>query len=53
VKNQRTQVSKSATGCRTYAASGTLTEDERDEYATYVRAGNLISILQAKTRKFL
>ena len=32
---------------------GALTEDERSEYETYVRAGNLISILQAKAREFI
>jgi len=30
-----------------------LTEHERKEYETYVRAGNLIAILQAKARRFL
>jgi hypothetical protein len=30
-----------------------LTEEERAEYETYVRAGNLIAILQAKARKLL
>ena len=32
---------------------GELTTDERSEYEAYVRAGNLISILQAKARKQL
>ena len=32
---------------------GALTEEERAEYETYVRAGNLIAILQAKARKLL
>ena len=32
---------------------GSLSEDERNEYETYVRASNLIAILQAKARKFL
>ncbi|HSU54804.1 MAG TPA: hypothetical protein VLT36_12150 [Candidatus Dormibacteraeota bacterium] len=32
---------------------GELNEDERAEYETYVRAGNLISVLQAKARRFL
>ncbi len=32
---------------------GDLTEGERAEYEAYVRAGNLISILQAKARKQL
>jgi hypothetical protein len=32
---------------------GELTEEERSEYETYVRAGNLIAILQAKARKLL
>jgi len=30
---------------------GTLTAEEKREYETYVRAGNLIAILQAKARK--
>jgi hypothetical protein len=30
---------------------GDLTDEERAEYDTYVRAGNLIAILQAKARK--
>lgn len=30
---------------------GTLTDDERDEYESYVHATNFISILQAKARK--
>ncbi len=29
---------------------GDLTPDERDEYETYVHAGNVISVLQAKAR---
>ncbi len=32
---------------------GDLTEDERVEYETYVRTGNLIAILQAKARRLL
>jgi len=32
---------------------GELTQEERAEYESYVRAGNLISILQAKARKQL
>ena len=32
---------------------GTLTAEEKLEYETYVRAGNLIGILQAKARKLL
>jgi hypothetical protein len=32
---------------------GGLTPDERDEYETYVHAGNLIAILQAKARLYL
>jgi hypothetical protein len=32
---------------------GTLSEDERNEYETYVRVGKLIAILQAKARRFL
>jgi hypothetical protein len=32
---------------------GALTNKERAEYETYVRAGSLISILQLKARKFL
>jgi hypothetical protein len=32
---------------------GLLTEAERDEYETYVRAGNIISLLQAKARLYL
>ena len=32
---------------------GTLTPEEKLEYETYVRAGNLIAILQAKARKLL
>jgi hypothetical protein len=32
---------------------GDLTPDERDEYETYVHAGNLIAILQAKARSYL
>jgi hypothetical protein len=32
---------------------GVLTEEERGEYETSVRAANLIAILQAKARKFL
>ena len=32
---------------------GALTEEDGFEYETYVRAGNLIAILQAKARKLL
>ena len=32
---------------------GTLTAEEKLEYETYVRAGNLIAILQAKARILL
>jgi len=32
---------------------GDLTEEERVEYETYVRTGNLIAILQAKARRLL
>jgi len=32
---------------------GDLNDEERGEYETYVRAGNLIAILQAKARKSL
>lgn len=32
------------------ASDGSLSEDERDEYRTYVDAGDLISILKAKAR---
>ena len=32
---------------------GELTPDERDEYSTYVMAGELIAILQAKARILL
>ena len=32
------------------STEGTLTEDERDKYETYVRAINFIGILQAKAR---
>jgi hypothetical protein len=32
---------------------GALTAEEKLEYETYVRAGNLIAILQAKARKLL
>jgi hypothetical protein len=35
------------------ANEGTLTDAERRQYETYVRAGTLISILQAKARKLL
>jgi hypothetical protein len=35
------------------ANEGTLTEAERRQYETYVRAGTLVSILQAKARKLL
>ena len=32
------------------STEGTLTEDERDKYETYVRAINFIGVLQAKAR---
>ncbi len=32
---------------------GTLTEEERSEYESYVHATNFISILQAKARKLI
>lgn len=32
---------------------GELTVEERDEYETYVRAGNLVSVLQAKAHLYL
>lgn len=35
------------------ANQGTLTPDERREYESWVRAGTLISILQAKARLYL
>ncbi len=35
------------------ANEGTLTESERRQYETYVRATTLISILQAKARKLI
>lgn len=35
------------------ANEGTLTDAERRQYDTYVRAGTLISILQAKAKKLL
>jgi hypothetical protein len=35
------------------ANEGSLTEAERRQYETYVRAGTLISILQAKAKKLL
>jgi hypothetical protein len=35
------------------ANEGLLTNKERDEYAAYVEAGDLIGILQAKARDFL
>ena len=34
------------------ANKGTLSEDERREYETWVRAGAFISLLQAKARLF-
>ena len=34
-------------------AEGTLTPDDRAEYVSLVRAGNLISVLQAKARAAL
>ena len=33
--------------------AGTLTEEERNEYESYVHAANFISILQAKARKLV
>ena len=35
------------------ANEGTLTETERREYETCVRAGSVLSILQAKARLFM
>ena len=35
------------------ANEGTLTEEETRLYESHVRAGNLITLLQAKARKFL
>ena len=35
------------------SSAGTLTPDEREEYATYVAAAALIAILQAKARTLL
>jgi hypothetical protein len=35
------------------ANEGTLTDAERRQYETYVRAGTLVSILQAKARKMI
>jgi hypothetical protein len=35
------------------ANEGTLTEAERRQYEIYVRAGTLVSILQAKARKLI
>jgi hypothetical protein len=35
------------------ANEGTLTDAERRQYETYVRAGTLVSILQAKARKLI
>ncbi len=35
------------------ANEGTLSEDERKQYESFVRAGNLIAILQAKARRVL
>jgi len=35
------------------STEGALNEEEQVEYETYVRAGNVIAILQAKARKFL
>jgi hypothetical protein len=32
---------------------GALNEEERAEYETYVRVGNLIALLQAKARRLL
>jgi hypothetical protein len=32
---------------------GQLTPEERSEYETYVHAGNIIAVLQAKARKYL
>ena len=32
---------------------GTLTEEERDEYKTLVDAGDMISLLKSKARRFL
>ena len=35
------------------ANEGQLSPSERDEYAAYVRAIDLVSILQSKARRFL
>ena len=35
------------------STEGMLTEEERAEYDSYIRAGNFIAILQAKARKLL
>ncbi len=35
------------------STEGNLSEEERREYETYVRAGNVIAVIQAKARKFL
>jgi len=35
------------------ANEGTLSEDERKQYESFVRAGNLIAVLQAKARRIL
>ncbi len=35
------------------ANEGALTESEHRQYETYVRAGTLVSILQAKARKLI
>jgi hypothetical protein len=43
------RVSELAAKCN----QGLLSAEERDEYETYVRAGNLISLLQAKARLYL
>ena len=35
------------------STAGTLTEDERDKYETYIRAINFIGVLQAKARSVI
>jgi hypothetical protein len=35
------------------ANEGTLTPDEDDEYKDYIESGDMVSLLQAKARRFL
>jgi hypothetical protein len=35
------------------STEGTLTDDERDKYETYIRAINFIGVLQAKARNVI